>query len=313
MVSANKSTNLESKKKHIDQFGYCIIEKAINTSTVTALRKRLLEQKKAEEQLGHKREQAATSEVQLIKFLINKGSGFRDLLFHNLVRELVDYVLGSTYLLSSFNGHIAQPGAKPIYHTDQWWMPPPTNDKKETFLRPGDINKTYRGHHLTGETGSDPISISPAVVCNCLWLLDDFTTENGGTIFVPGSHLLGRQPDADADRDAGWISAKAPSGSVIVLDGRIWHSGGKNITGNTRMFLTSNFCAPQFRQQENLQLGTSEEVIATASQELLALLGFQPFCGYGSIEAYGERSREEGMIERGQYGLGELKSNEHTD
>ena len=80
----------------------------------------------------------------------------------------------------------------------------------------------------------------------------------------------------------------------------MWHSTGENRTGRPRIGLTTNFCAWQFRQQENLAMGVSPEVLAHASPELLDLIGFRPTFGYGGIEA---RER----IARGQYGLGELK------
>ena len=34
----------------------------------------------------------------------------------------------------------------------------------------------------------------PAIVCNTMWALTDFTEANGATRIVPGSHLMGRQP-----------------------------------------------------------------------------------------------------------------------
>ena len=67
-----------------------------------------------------------------------------------------------------------------------------------------------------------------------------------------------------------------------------------------RTGINTGFCAPQFRQQENFQLGTSPEVLAEASEELLAILGFKTFLGYGGTEGNPQ------WVARGQYGLGEL-------
>lgn len=62
------------------------------------------------------------------------------------------------------------------------------------------------------------------------------------------------------------------------------------------------FCAWQFRQQENLLLGATPEVLEGASTELLDLIGFLPGSGsgYGRIEGRDERTT------RGEYALGEL-------
>lgn len=218
------------------------------------------------------------------------------------MRELVGHVLGDLYLLSSYNGHIAHPGGTKVFHTDQWWMPPPTNTRMESLIRTGSIHRdNQRGHYPFGETRMDPVTISPACTCNVMWTVDDFTAENGATIVVPGSHLCGREPDPLLDEDANWTPALASAGSFVVLDGRVWHSTGANVSDRTRIGLTTNFCAWQFRQQENLPMGVSPEVLEDASDELLDLIGFRPSFGYGGMGVPGER------IERGSYALGELK------
>ena len=293
------SGSLEAAQAHLDEHGYCVVEGAIGAGAAAALRERLVEQAAAEAQLGETHQ--LPDKKQLIYFLLNKGQGFRDLLFHPAMRSLVEHVIGRHYLLSSYNGHLALPGGTTRFHTDQWWMPPPTTAARGTLLRPGSIDRdAHRGHYQLGEEGMQPVAIAPACVCNVMWTIDDFTAENGATIVVPGSHLFGREPDQELDAEAGWSPAVAPAGSFIVLDGRVWHSTGENRTGRPRIGLTTNFCAWQFRQQENLAMGVSPEVLAHASPELLDLIGFRPTFGYGGIEA---RER----IARGQYGLGELK------
>ena len=291
--------SLVAATAHLDEHGYCVVEGAISAAAATALRERLVEQAAAEAHLGETHE--LPDKKQLIYFLLNKGQGFRDLLFHPTMRALVEHVVGPRYLLSSYNGHLALPGGTTRFHTDQWWMPPPITPAKQTLLRPGAIARdAHRGHYQLGEEGMNPVAIAPACVCNVMWTIDDFTAENGATIVVPGSHLSGREPDQELDADANWMPAVAPAGSFIVLDGRVWHSTGKNRTDHPRIGLTTNFCAWQFRQQENLAMGVSAEVLAAAPPELLDLIGFRPDFGYGGIEA---RER----IARGRYALGELK------
>jgi ectoine hydroxylase-related dioxygenase (phytanoyl-CoA dioxygenase family) len=294
------TTDVEAAKEHLYAHGYCIVKGAISTEEAAALRDRLTEQAEAEAQLDRTR--ILPDKKQIIGFLINKGQGFRDLLFHPLMRELVGHVLGDLYMLSSYNGHIAHPGGTRVFHTDQWWMPPPTNVDKKTLIRTGSIHRDHhRGHYQLGKAGMDAVTIAPPCTCNVMWMVDDFTAENGATIVVPGSHLFGRQPDPELDEGADWQPAVAPAGSCVVLDGRVWHSTGANVTDRTRIGLTTNFCAWQFRQQENLTMGVSQEVLETASDELLDLIGFRPSFGYGGVETAGER------IERGSYALGELK------
>lgn len=289
----------EVANSHMDQFGYCIVEDVLSQNEVEAIRNRLSEQAAAEAQLGitHK----MPDKKQLVMFLLNKGKVFRDILLNPRLHEVIQHVLGDEYLLSSFHAHFAHPGGSKAFHTDQFWMPPPTTEGKRTILKPGSITRTgNRGHHVGGDVLLNAKTISPAVVCNGMWMLDDFTAENGATIVVPGSHLSGRQPDEKMDKDANWVPAIGSSGSVVIFEGRTWHSTGVNRTDKPRIGLTTNFCAPQFRQQENFLLGTRPEVLEDAPEELLKLIGFKPWQGYGAYENCGE------WVRRDQYAVGEL-------
>ena len=94
-------------------------------------------------------------------------------------------------------------------------------------------------------------------------------------------------------------SAQLPQ--LVILDGQIWHSTGPNHSDNLRIGITTYFCVPQFRQQ-HFFLGTSPAVLESASEELLSLLGFKTWNGYGQTES---PNRE--WQSHGQYALGELK------
>ena len=93
----------------------------------------------------------------------------------------------------------------------------------------------------------------PAVVCNTMWALTDFTEANGATRIIPGSHLLDHAPDYGRPYDS--IPAEMAKGSVLIWHGSLWHGGGANTTAERRVGLAMNYCAGYIRQQENQQLG----------------------------------------------------------
>ncbi len=297
--------NLERIEADIDAFGYGLLANALSAAQTAALRARLEEQAAAERKIGAAYRDAGLGGAgvnQRLYFLVNKGRVFRNLLKHRRARELVRHILGDEYLLSSFTANIANPGGIVQPHTDQWWMPPPTYPGK-TVVRPGSMTREKaRGAHMGGEATAGLPMIPPAVACNVMWMLTDFTEENGATCVAPGSHLLGRQPDPELDSEIGWVPAAAPAGTAMIFEGRLWHSTGANRGTTPRLGVLNYFCAPQFRQQENLTLGVSQEVLDEADADLLALLGFKTWSGYGRVE-----SPRQSFVVRGETGLGELR------
>ena len=216
------TTDLDLAKRHLDEYGYCLLKDALSPEEVDVLRSRVLEQLEAEMQLGVNN-RVRPDKKQLVKFLINKGRVFRDMIFHPGLHALLDHVLGTEYLLSSYHAHIAHPGSTKAFHTDQFRMPPPTNERKQTLVKPGSVTRARnRGHHVGGEAMIAPNTISPAVVCNAMWMLDEYTEANGTTLLVPGSHLSGRQPDHELDSNANWVPATGPAGTAVVFEGRTW-------------------------------------------------------------------------------------------
>ena len=85
----------------------------------------------------------------------------------------------------------------------------------------------------------------PFRIVTAIWLLDDFTGENGATRVVPGTHhLLTQPPKSFADPasrhpDQRIIVAKA--GSVLVFNGHLWHSGTANKSTRPRRVVQCSF------------------------------------------------------------------------
>ena len=298
------TSNLEQAKSDIDDHGYCLIANALEQAVVDTALKRLKEQAAAElkqgaafedggpkqqwgaftDGKGRPRQQAYTAAAggvnQRVWMLVNKGQIFRQILSTACVRAVVDHVLGEDYLLSSYSANIAKPGGVAMnLHTDQWWMPHPVN-REPSPVPVGSI--TRERPNLMGKDA--PVMISPCVCVNVMWMLNDFSAENGGTRFVPGSHLRGRPP-RPIDDAGETLAAEGTAGTAMVFDGRLWHGTGANVSSGNRYGLLTTFCGPQFRPQENFTIGARPEMLADASPDLLALLGFKIWSGYGRVES----------------------------
>jgi len=114
-----------------------------------------------------------------------------------------------------------------------------------------------------------------------MWALTDFTPENGGTRFVPGSHKFPWTPESpDAPLVVDVCALEMPAGSVMVFHGSLWHAGGANVTADDhRLGVNVQYCPGFVRQQQNPYLGIPPEVAATFSDRLLELLGYRLYKG----------------------------------
>jgi ectoine hydroxylase-related dioxygenase (phytanoyl-CoA dioxygenase family) len=120
----------------------------------------------------------------------------------------------------------------------------------------------------------------PQVVLNTMWALDDFTTENGATLIVPGSH---RTSPAEMPPISDAIAATMPAGSVMFYVGTVWHGGGANRTDERRLGVILEYVAAWLRAQENHVTAVPVEVMRTLEPRLQELLGYNiypPFLGY---------------------------------
>ncbi|MDQ1468006.1 MAG: hypothetical protein QOH10_2421 [Actinomycetota bacterium] len=114
-----------------------------------------------------------------------------------------------------------------------------------------------------------------------MWALTDFTDANGGTRFVPGSHLFSGTPDLPGALDGVDIRAlEMPAGSVMIFHGSLWHGGGPNTTADEwRCGVNVQYCPGFVRQQQNPYLGVPREIAAELPDRLLELLGYRLYKG----------------------------------
>src|SRR5947209_5625429 len=170
--------------------------------------------------------------------LIDIDPVFRDLIARPLALDLVETLLGPDFLISNFTANIARPGARSMsLHSDQALVVP------EPWLEPWSMN--------------------------IIWCLTEVRAENGATLFIPGSHRLRRRAELGENPVARLVPFSAPAGSIIAMDGRVWHTSGANITKDEDRALLFGYYSRSFlRPQVNFNAMLSAETQATLDPKL---------------------------------------------
>ena len=233
------------ERKSLDNEGYLVLPDFMGGDLLGRLRRRV-------EQLFDEEGDSAGSEFKpepgcrRLANLADKGDVFREIILLPRVLELVRHVLGPDVKLSSLNARSVPPhgaGHQPL-HADMSAIA----DEKGFW------------------------------VCNTVWMLDDYTADNGALRVVPGSHRWRKLPkDALADPlathpDEVMVTGRA--GSVVVLNAHAWHAGMANRTDRPRTAVHGFFCRrdrPQQQHQKRLLRPEVQQMLSPALRDLLAL------------------------------------------
>jgi ectoine hydroxylase-related dioxygenase (phytanoyl-CoA dioxygenase family) len=240
----------KSAAEQIAEQGYTVLPAVLGAGEVAALLDDLARIEAQESIVPASNEFEGRSTLRAYN-LLRHGRRWQDLTIEPDVLGVVEQVLDPGCLISSVSSIRILPGesAQPIHADDQ--------------LLPLD------GPH-------------PAVVCNTMWALTEFTPENGATRLVPGSHQRGK-PVYGGDYDT--VAAELRPGDVLIWNGSLWHGGGANATDADRVGIAVNYCAGWIRQQENQQLGLPRSQVATFPARLQELVGYSVYGGLiGHIE-----------------------------
>lgn len=112
--------------------------------------------------------------------------------------------------------------------------------------------------------------------------MTDFTSANGATLVIPGSH---HWDDERAPAYAETVPAVMPAGSALLWQGGVYHGGGANTTDLPRYSLSLALDLGNLRQEENQYLAVPRETVQTLPEEVQRLLGWER-CppGLGQVE-----------------------------
>lgn len=240
------TTSVDVALADLRDHGVAILAGALDPAETADVRERLLRAAERSEARGFPTtnyEFDPDGQNVRVFMLFNLDPIFLDLIARPIARTFVHAAIGAEFSISNFSANILGPGAgSMVLHADQGYA-------------------------------TEPWPPAPLAV-NVGWLLDDFTEEVGATRFVPGSHLLGHNPDPDVHYET--VSVDAPAGSLLVMDGRVWHQSGINRTADRhRAALFGYYIRNWIRPQVNWNVFLDPEVAASLDPEMLDLLGYR--------------------------------------
>lgn len=156
--------------------------------------------------------------------LIYKGDILSKLVQEKLILEIIEAILGEDIVLGGFSAHILYPQAQRMgVHVDYpyWAM-------------------------------ASPFPQHPILEIQVIWMIDDFTVDNGAPLFAAGTQNLAIKPDPNEfERTAQKITGSA--GTAIVSHGLCWHDTSENKSDSPRISLLGNYTPQYIHPLENLK------------------------------------------------------------
>jgi len=229
------------------EHGYAIIPDVLSPEKISEMKAAL-----APHLAQHGRNAFEGESTQRAYALLNKSRAFDELLLSPRVLRILDALLIDNHLLSAFQAIKIHPGETPQpFHYDDQFVP---------FPRPREYTSVAT-----------------------IWAIDEFTSTNGATNVIPGSHAWGnRQP-----REEEAVPVVMTAGSVVIFLSTLWHRGGRNTSGSPRLAITSQHCQPYMRPQENQLLAVDNAVTTRLHPRLQRMMGLSihpPFIGHANGE-----------------------------
>ena len=256
--------DINQMRKDIHEWGFCLIEEALSKQQCNQFIERIREQAEGERLAGINQ---PTPSGQYVNTLINKGDIFSKCIEQDpeavqagpVIEQVTDEALGKGWICHSFLSNGADPGGYPQgLHIDQGPLLPWVTEE------------------------------APALF-NTMYIPEDVNEENGGTLFIPGSHKIliqagsggkvGKLPPA--------VNLEAVAGTIMLFDGRMLHGTGANRSDKQRFVATMSNVKSWMRTQENWVLSVSPDILEKASPKLLHRIGLQALTYGATVEGFG--------------------------
>lgn len=245
--------NIEGQKRSLDELGFVFVPNLISELECEAYKSLLELNYNQYSHLYAGAKAAAHGELanksgeKVVFNLHNKDLSWFKLFEHPSILPLLDYLLRS----GSYNN------AEPYYLN---------NISARCPL------KGYAGQQL--HIDSILPGINYPIKVNVLWLLDDFTLDNGATRVVPGSHKWQRfaengvfHPDE--------VRVTGKKGGALVFNANLWHGGAENKTESTRWAVALGYARWFIKPAFDFMQNTPCEIFEKLTESQKEILGFR--------------------------------------
>lgn len=217
-ICSSKEFMTKEMMDKFDSDGYIIIPDFFDAELAVFFRDTILDIAQKERQNNTSFLYGYGNLAQRIYNLINKTEAFDDLLSD---RRLHD-ILSKIFRRNTFHQ---------LYNMSSWHA---------NILSPGAAAQKLHADAAVPEPLPNWI-----IRANVNFLPEDYTTENGATLILPGSHKFVKHPKAEDFDDIKnqLVPLEAKRGSIVIWNGHVWHQSGQNNSRSPRVAILACYSA----------------------------------------------------------------------
>ncbi len=244
-LSARRPGWVDDALAGLREDGYAIVEDVLGPELVERTRTSMYDvQRRIVADVGPERLERA-GELGVLRLMLAYDESLCRLLELEEVLAVVDRTVSPTAVLHVQNGLILPPA--------------PGGEAPDRFQT--SFHRDFP-RHLDGYVAS----------INAFLAIDEFTTVNGATLLVPGSHQRRDSPSRDELEAA--VPAVCPAGSMIVFDSTLWHAAGVNRSGRDRLAVNQQFTRSFVKPQIDYVRALGDQAILRRAPRTQQLLGW---------------------------------------
>lgn len=212
--------NITLHYQNLDQQGYTVLEKFVKVDTVDAIKSKL-----DLPAFGSPHDQIRRSD------LLKRGSVFGALITNEIILSIVSLYMNGNFKCATWSSNTLYKTTSVENLKYNWHVDYPYHDIPVEFW---------------------PVQHQP-LSAQCVWMLDDFTVENGATLTIPHSHTFCTHPTLKNTKTCMPHKLIYPKGSVVISHGAWWHSQGINKTDVPRTCLLSTYVRRWIKQKDDMK------------------------------------------------------------